>query len=217
MASIGRLLCGTVGVILVTAGAANVNAQGRTERYLCKDPRAPERPVWIEASSPREARDKSRFLGGYYVCTLAPGFEGQRPAEEERPNTPGSAAPSAWAQDYCRNSVQGPNMSRYSPQVLREAESNCLKRAVNPTEGQICDREAFERGFRGLERESYTAKCVNAVVAARHKVDSREARKFESAGLPAGTTQQKIDVCNEKAVGKAGDERKDFMRACLAQ
>ncbi|WP_420712387.1 PsiF family protein [Niveibacterium sp. 24ML] len=82
---------------------------------------------------------------------------------------------------------------------------------------KVCNEKAT--GMKGDERKKFMSECLSAKPAADTKAaDAKAGAETKAADAkPATTSQQdKMKVCNEKATGKKGDERKKFMSECLS-
>ena len=74
-------------------------------------------------------------------------------------------------------------------------------KALTPQQQKMatCSSQAKEKALKGKDRSAFMSECLKAEKAATN------------------AQQQKMKDCNKQATGKKGDERKAFMKECLAK
>ncbi|WP_374512941.1 PsiF family protein [Niveibacterium sp.] len=89
------------------------------------------------------------------------------------------------------------------------AEADAKAPTAQQDKMKACNEKAT--GKKGDERKKFMSECLSAKPAAADAptADTKAETK------PASSQQDKMKVCNEKASGKKGDERKKFMSECL--
>lgn len=85
-----------------------------------------------------------------------------------------------------------------------------------------CNKEAKESGLKGDERKAFMSKCLKKdyVLKSVAGTDDDHAEDQAASAVPATSKakqREKMKSCNAEAKSKAlkGDERKEFMSACL--
>lgn len=110
----------------------------------------------------------------------------------------------------CLSAKSGTAADAKAPTTDAKAADDKAASSSQQDKMKVCNEKAT--GMKGDERKKFMSECLSAKPAADAKA-SADAKATETK--PTTSQQDKMKVCNEKATGKKGDERKKFMSECL--